>query len=49
MEKDGSLMCGYHGWRWNGEGKAICIPQVRLQLTYEYVLTDICIITSVRA
>ena len=43
-------MCGYHGWRWNGEGKAICIPQVRSQLTYEYVLTDrIFIINSVRA
>ena len=38
VEKDGSLMCGYHGWRWNGEGKAICIPQVRSQLTYECVL-----------
>ena len=31
MEADGSLMCGYHGWRWNGDGKAICIPQACLQ------------------
>ncbi len=28
VEADGSLMCGYHGWRWNGDGKAIAIPQV---------------------
>ena len=31
VEADGSLMCGYHGWRWNGDGKAICIPQACLQ------------------
>ena len=31
VEADGSLMCGYHGWRWNGDGKAICIPQARPQ------------------
>ncbi len=33
VEADGSLMCGYHGWRWNGDGKAIAIPQVRFYCT----------------
>ncbi|KAK9828711.1 hypothetical protein WJX72_001664 [[Myrmecia] bisecta] len=25
---DGSLMCGYHGWRFDGSGKAVSIPTV---------------------
>ena len=24
---DGTLMCSYHGWRFNGEGKCTDIPQ----------------------
>mmetsp|Transcript_48579 Transcript_48579/g.128363 ORF Transcript_48579/g.128363 Transcript_48579/m.128363 type:complete len:553 (+) Transcript_48579:100-1758(+) len=27
IEKDGTLMCSYHGWRWNGEGKLMALPQ----------------------
>ncbi|CAJ1426778.1 unnamed protein product [Effrenium voratum] len=27
VEKDGTLLCSYHGWRFNGEGKATEIPQ----------------------
>eukprot|EP00439_Symbiodinium_sp_Y106_P023344 s1101_g2.t2 len=27
IEKDGTLMCSYHGWRFNGEGKVTAIPQ----------------------
>jgi phenylpropionate dioxygenase-like ring-hydroxylating dioxygenase large terminal subunit len=26
-ESDGSLMCSYHGWRFNGEGACTRIPQ----------------------
>ena len=36
VEADGSLMCGYHGWRWNGDGKAIAIPQVPTYSTLGY-------------
>eukprot|EP00803_Ostreobium_quekettii_P002555 evm.model.scf_16.11 EVM.evm.TU.scf_16.11 scf_16:132540-135565(+) len=25
--KDGSLMCSYHGWRFNGEGDCVNVPQ----------------------
>jgi phenylpropionate dioxygenase-like ring-hydroxylating dioxygenase large terminal subunit len=27
IEKDGNLMCSYHGWRFNGEGKLVELPQ----------------------
>ncbi len=36
VEADGSLMCGYHGWRWNGDGKAIAILQVPSYSTLKY-------------
>lgn len=25
-EKDGSLMCSYHGWRFDGEGRCVSVP-----------------------
>ena len=28
VENDGSLLCSYHGWRFNGEGSLIDIPQL---------------------
>ena len=28
IEDDGSLLCSYHGWRFDGEGMAINVPQV---------------------
>ena len=28
---DSSLMCSYHGWRFNGEGQAVSIPQAHFQ------------------
>lgn len=28
IEDDGSLFCSYHGWRFNGEGKTVDIPQI---------------------
>ena len=28
IESDGTLMCCYHGWRFNGEGQAVAIPAV---------------------
>ena len=28
IEDDGSLLCSYHGWRFNGDGEAIDIPQI---------------------
>jgi len=27
VESDGSLLCSYHGWRFNGDGGCIAIPQ----------------------
>lgn len=31
VEKDGSLFCSYHGWRFNGEGKVTAIPQAKAE------------------
>lgn len=28
MEGDGTLLCSYHGWRFDSEGKCTAIPQV---------------------
>lgn len=28
IEDDGSLLCSYHGWRFNGEGETIDVPQI---------------------
>lgn len=28
---DGSIMCSYHGWRFNGKGQAVSIPQANFQ------------------
>jgi len=28
IEDDGSLLCSYHGWRFDGDGKAVAVPQV---------------------
>ena len=28
VEDDGSLLCSYHGWRFNGVGETLVIPQV---------------------
>eukprot|EP00814_Leptocylindrus_danicus_P006975 CAMPEP_0116013938 /NCGR_PEP_ID=MMETSP0321-20121206/6005_1 /TAXON_ID=163516 /ORGANISM="Leptocylindrus danicus var. danicus, Strain B650" /LENGTH=466 /DNA_ID=CAMNT_0003483545 /DNA_START=271 /DNA_END=1672 /DNA_ORIENTATION=- len=28
VEDDGSLLCSYHGWRFNGDGNVIDVPQV---------------------
>jgi len=28
---DSTLMCSYHGWRFNGEGHAVSIPQAHFQ------------------
>eukprot|EP00590_Aulacoseira_subarctica_P004876 CAMPEP_0172427894 /NCGR_PEP_ID=MMETSP1064-20121228/44030_1 /TAXON_ID=202472 /ORGANISM="Aulacoseira subarctica , Strain CCAP 1002/5" /LENGTH=562 /DNA_ID=CAMNT_0013172377 /DNA_START=113 /DNA_END=1801 /DNA_ORIENTATION=+ len=28
IEDDGSLLCSYHGWRFNGRGETIDIPQI---------------------
>ncbi|CAN0374605.1 unnamed protein product, partial [Laminaria digitata] len=27
VEKDGSLLCAYHGWRFDNDGKCLSIPQ----------------------
>ena len=27
IEADGTLACSYHGWRFNGEGQCISLPQ----------------------
>ena len=27
VEKDGTLLCSYHGWRFDGEGRCVHIPQ----------------------
>lgn len=29
IEDDGSLLCSYHGWRFNGEGEITEIPQIK--------------------
>lgn len=28
VEDDGTLLCSYHGWRFEGEGKVVSIPQI---------------------
>jgi phenylpropionate dioxygenase-like ring-hydroxylating dioxygenase large terminal subunit len=28
IEDDGSLLCSYHGWRFNGKGETIDVPQI---------------------
>ena len=28
---DSTLMCSYHGWRFNGQGQAVSIPQAHFQ------------------
>lgn len=28
VEKDGTLLCSYHGWRFEGDGKLVDIPQI---------------------
>lgn len=28
VEADGTLLCSYHGWRYNGAGKCTAVPQV---------------------
>ncbi|MEC4891461.1 MAG: Rieske 2Fe-2S domain-containing protein [Oscillatoria sp. PMC 1051.18] len=33
IESDGTLLCAYHGWRFNGEGKCVSIPQSLDKLT----------------
>ncbi len=33
IEKDGTLLCAYHGWRFDGEGQCTHIPQSKDQLT----------------
>ena len=27
VEKDGTLLCSYHGWRFDGDGRCVAIPQ----------------------
>ena len=29
MEEDGTLMCSYHAWRWDGEGDLSHVPQAQ--------------------
>lgn len=29
VEKDGTLLCSYHAWRFDGEGKCVSIPQCK--------------------
>lgn len=29
VESDGTLMCSYHGWRFNGEGRVTVLPQAK--------------------
>lgn len=29
IDENGSLMCGYHGWSFGGDGRAVKIPQLR--------------------
>jgi len=29
VERDGSLMCSYHGWKFDGQGQLLDVPQVR--------------------
>jgi phenylpropionate dioxygenase-like ring-hydroxylating dioxygenase large terminal subunit len=31
VEDDGSLLCSYHAWRFNGEGSCISVPQINVQ------------------
>jgi len=29
VEEDGTLMCSYHAWRWDGEGELAHVPQAQ--------------------
>lgn len=31
VEKDGTLLCSYHGWRFNGAGRVTAIPQAKAE------------------
>lgn len=33
IESDGNLLCAYHAWRFNGEGKCVKIPQSKDEAT----------------
>lgn len=33
IESDGNLLCAYHAWRFNGEGKCVKIPQSKDEVT----------------
>ncbi len=54
IESDGTLLCSYHGWRFNGEGKCTSIPQARtIQCTdckaivvFSLVVINVCVVTK---
>lgn len=37
VESDGNLLCSYHAWRFNGEGKCVAIPQARDEAMFKEI------------
>lgn len=40
VEVDGSLLCSYHGWRFDGEGSCVAVPQIANESELERVLNN---------
>jgi len=38
IEKDGNLLCSYHAWRFNGEGKCVALPQAKDEATFKEIV-----------
>lgn len=38
IEPDGNLMCSYHAWRFNGEGKCVALPQAKDEATFQKIV-----------
>lgn len=37
VESDGNLMCSYHAWRFNGEGKCVALPQAKDEASFQEI------------
>lgn len=47
LESDGNLLCSYHAWRFNGEGKCVALPQAKNEEQFlEIVKQPRCVLSS---
>lgn len=40
IEPDGNLMCSYHAWRFNGEGKCVALPQAKDEESFRKIVSQ---------